>query len=140
MKRWFMKFAVSRLGIVAIPILSALIASGLAKLAALSPELAGQVDPREVAGWVWGVILAALTSYAIKEQGEGVLEIQKALNATPVIGPVKRDRYAGPVLRAEARHVIALAEGADPLQHAFGNPDKPTPPRPARKKVGWWKR
>jgi hypothetical protein len=139
MKRWFMKFAVSRLGIVAIPILSALIASGLAKLAALSPELAGQVDPREVAGWVWGVILAALTSYALKEQGDGVLEIQTALNATPVIGPVTRDRYAGEKLAGEVRKTIDVAEHADPLQQAFGNPDEPAPKRPARRKAGWWK-
>jgi hypothetical protein len=52
MKTWFMKFAVSKAGIIAVPILTAAIAAGLAKLAVLSPELAGQVDAGEVAGWV----------------------------------------------------------------------------------------
>jgi hypothetical protein len=113
MKRWFMKFAVSRLGIVAIPILTALIASGVAKLAALSPELAADVNVPEVAAWVWGVLLALVLSYVNKTQGDGVVRIQHAMDKTPVVQPVTEDRYAGPRLYAEVRRAISVAERND---------------------------
>jgi hypothetical protein len=139
MKRWFMKFAVSKTGVVAIPLLTALIASGLAKLAALSPELAAEVDPGEVAAWIWGVLLAVVLSYVNKTQGDGVVRIQHAMDVTPVVQGVTEDRYAGPRLYAEVRRAISVAERNNPLQQAFGNPDEPAPKRPARKKAGWWK-
>jgi hypothetical protein len=118
MKRWFLKFALSKAGIIMVPILSALVAGALTKIAALSPELAGQVDPREVAGWVWGILLAALSGYALKEQGDGVVKIQAALDMTPVVNHVTKDRYAGPKLYAEVRKAIAVAEhNAIPTDH-----------------------
>jgi len=110
MKRWFMKFAVSKAGIIAIPVLTALIAGGVTRLAALSPELAGQVDPAEVAGWVWGVVLALILQSVNKVQGDGVVKIQHAMDMTPVVQAVTEDRYAGPRLYAEVRRAIAVAE------------------------------
>jgi hypothetical protein len=110
MKRWFMKFAVSKLGIVAVPIITALIAAAVTKLAALSPELAADINVPEVAAWVWGVLLALVLSYVNKQQGDGVVKIQHAMDMTPVVQAVTEDRYAGPRLYAEVRRAIAVAE------------------------------
>jgi hypothetical protein len=107
-----MQFAVSKSGLVVVPLLSGVIASGLTRLAMLSPDLAGRVDPDAVAGWVWGVVLAFILQSVNKVQGDGVVKIQGALDMTPVVDAVTQDRYAGPKLYAEVRRAIAVAENA----------------------------
>lgn len=103
-----MKFAMSKAGIVVIPVLTAAIAGALSKY--VPPEYASQVKADELAGWVWGVVLALISGYALKQQGDGVVKIQAAMDMTPVVGEVSQDRYAGPKLYAEVRRAIAVAE------------------------------
>jgi hypothetical protein len=78
MKNTILAFLVSRGGSIATPIIAAGIAWIVAKLAMLSPELAGQVNQVEVAAFVWGLIVAAVNYATNGAQTDGTKAIQQA--------------------------------------------------------------
>jgi hypothetical protein len=111
MKKWFMQFAVSKSGLVLVPIFTGAITWLLARLA-LPASLAEQVPVGAVAEWCAAVVVVLVLQLVNKKQGDGVVKIQGALDMTPVVDAVTQDRYAGPKLYAEVRRAIAVAENA----------------------------
>ena len=87
MKNTILAFLVSRGGSIATPIIAAGIAWLVAKLAMLSPELAGQVNQVEVAAFVWGLIVAAVNYATNAGQTAGVEAIQTAAKEVQKAAP-----------------------------------------------------
>jgi hypothetical protein len=87
MKNTILAFLVSRGGSIATPIIAAGIAWIVAKLAMLSPELAGQVNQVEVAAFVWGLIVAAVNYATNAGQTDGTKAIQQAASEVQKAAP-----------------------------------------------------
>jgi len=96
---------VSRAGGIVTPIIAAGIAWAVSQLAALSPELASQVDQVAVTGFVWGLLMALVNAYTNRVQTAGVQAIQavakEVQNAAPAIAfgqnAVAVDGIPGPI-------------------------------------------
>jgi Zn-dependent protease with chaperone function len=100
MKKWLIKFFISRGGSILTPIIAGIVAAGVAKLAEFSPEVAGQVNQGEVTMFLWGLILAAVNLWTNQVQTDGVKRLQGALEVTP-------DGWAGPKTYVEVRKATA---------------------------------
>jgi hypothetical protein len=106
---------VSRAGGIITPIIAAGIAWGVSQLAALSPELASQVDQVAVTGFVWGLIMTLVNAYTNKAQTEGVEAIQAAAkevqNAVPQIAygqnAIAVDGIPGPITTKTVTDMLA---------------------------------
>jgi hypothetical protein len=105
MKNTILAFLVSRGGSIIAPILAALIAYAVSKLALLSPELAAQVNQTEVAAFVWGLIVAVLNYITNSAQTSGIEAIQAAAREVQQAAPavslgqraVEVDGIPGPI-------------------------------------------
>ena len=82
MKNAILKFLVSRAGGVLTPIVSGLVGAGLAKLAALDPNLASVETQTQITGFVMAIILGAINYWTNAVQTDGIKIIQKDLGVT----------------------------------------------------------
>ena len=134
MKNAILRFLMSKKGIWLTPLVATFVSFVSVSVAKWNGDLAATIDQGTLTEWLVAaigiIIMALVNGPALTKAGDGIELAQIAEGLKP-------DRVAGPKFKAKFESKIA---SSDPLQHAFGNPDKPTPPRPARKKVGWWKR
>jgi membrane associated rhomboid family serine protease len=98
-KNALLKFFVSRLGGVLTPLISGLVGAGLAKLAALDPQLASVETQAAVTGFVMAVILGAVNYWTNDVQTEGVKEIQREAGGLVV------DGVPGPKTQAKVQRI-----------------------------------
>lgn len=103
MKTALLRWLVSRAGGILTPVIAGLVGLGVARLAALSPELASSVDQVAVTGFVVTGILALVNYLTNSAQSDGVKRIQA------VVG-TKQDGVPGPVTYIEVRRAVAAAE------------------------------
>ena len=105
MKNFILSFLVSRGGGIITPIIAAIVAAGVARLAAFAPELASTIDQTAVATFVWGLILAGINAWTNSAQTSGVKRIQALVNTDT-------DGIPGPVTYTEVRRAV-LANATD---------------------------
>lgn len=99
MKAWILKFLVSKAGSVLTPIIAALVAAMVTRVAAFDAALAGTIDPTAVTGFIVAALVSVVNYATNAAQSEGVKQIQAVVNA-----PV--DGYAGPVTYTEVRRAL----------------------------------
>jgi hypothetical protein len=79
MKNAILRFLVSRAGGILTPVIAGLVGAGVAKIAALDPNLAGTIDQVAVTGFVLAAIMSALNAWTNQVQTDGVKQIQEDL-------------------------------------------------------------
>ena len=80
MKNTLLRFLVSRSGGILTPLIAAAVGAGIAKLAAFDSQLAGQVDPAAVTGFVVALIISVVNYATNRAQTDGVKRIQALVN------------------------------------------------------------
>lgn len=101
MKNAILKFLLSRLGGVLTPLVSLAIGSLIGWLASLNPQLAAQVDPVAVTGFIVTALLALVNYYTNAQSSDGVKAIQAVVGA-------KQDGVPGPVTYIEVRRATGI--------------------------------
>ena len=96
MKNAILKFLISRAGSVLTPLVSLAIGAAVGKLSSLSPELAAQVNPVAVTGFVVTTLISLANYYTNATSGDGVKAIQAMVG-------VKQDGVPGPITYVEVR-------------------------------------
>ena len=105
MKNAILKFLVSRAGGILTPIVAGLVGAGVAKLAALDPQLAGMVDQTAIVGFCIAGIMSGLNYLTNAVQTDGVKAIQSEIGATP-------DGVPGPRTQAKIQRIAAQGNPA----------------------------
>lgn len=103
MKNAVISFFVSRLGGILTPVIAGVVGIVVAKVAALSPDLANSVDQVAVTAFVVGLIVSFVNYKTNSVQTDGIKKIQALVNTTV-------DGVPGPVTYTEVRRAIALTE------------------------------
>jgi uncharacterized membrane protein YeaQ/YmgE (transglycosylase-associated protein family) len=105
MKNAILRFLVSRAGGILTPIVAGLVGAGVAKIAALDPNLAGTIDQVAVTGFVLAAIMSALNAWTNKVQADGVKQIQFDVGA-------KVDGIPGPNTQAKVQRIASRGNPA----------------------------
>ena len=96
MKDTILAFLVSRAGGIVTPVLAAIVAWGVAQLAAWDASLAARVDEAAVVGFLWAVIMSGVNAWTNRIQTDGVKRIQALVNTD-------EDGVPGPITYIEVR-------------------------------------
>lgn len=99
MKTFVLRFLLSKAGSVLSPIIAALVAASVTKVAAHDANLASLIDPAAVTGFIVAALMSVINYATNAAQSDGVKKIQAVVNA-----PV--DGYAGPVTYTEVRRAL----------------------------------
>ena len=99
MKTWILTFLLSRTGSLLTPVIAALVASAVTKVASFDAHLAGHIDPAAVTGFLVAALVSVVNYATNRAQVIGVKQIQAVINV-----PV--DGYAGPVTYTEVRRAM----------------------------------
>lgn len=100
MNNLLLRFLVSRAGGILTPLIAALVGAAAAKLSTFDPELARQVSPEAVTGFVVAAILSIVNYATNRVQTDGVKRIQALVNTD-------QDGIPGPVTYVEVRRATA---------------------------------
>jgi|GEM_PF-5484572 len=96
-----LQFFVSKAGGLLTPVIAAVVAAAVAKLAAVDANLANSVDQTAVVGFVVAFLVSAINYWTNSVQTDGVKQIQALVNA-------KQDGVPGPVTYVEVRRAIPV--------------------------------
>lgn len=109
MKDKILAFLVSKSGGFLTPIIAALVASVVARLAMVDPKLAETVDQTSLTGFIVAFIISIVNYLTNEIQVKGVKKIQALVN-TDV------DGVAGPMTYTEVRRAIATSSARKPAR------------------------
>ena len=109
MKDKILAFLVSKSGGLLTPIIAALVASVVARLAMIDPKLAESVDEVSLTGFIVAFIISIINYVTNEVNVKGVKKIQALVN-TDV------DGVAGPVTYTEVRRAIASSSAHKPAR------------------------
>ena len=109
MKDKILAFLVSKSGGLLTPIIAALVASVVARLAMIDPKLAESVDEVSLTGFIVAFIISIINYVTNEVNVKGVKKIQALVN-TDV------DGVAGPLTYTEVRRAIAVSSSRKPAR------------------------
>lgn len=107
MKNKILAFLVSKSGGILTPIIAALVASIVARLAMFDPKLAESVDQTSLVGFLVALILSAINYLTNEANASGIKKIQALVNTD-------EDGVAGPVTYTEVRRAIEIPKAKKP--------------------------
>ena len=109
MKNKILAFLVSKSGGFLTPIIAALVASIVARLAMIDPTLAESIDEVSLTGFVVAFIISIVNYFTNEKQAAGIKKIQALVNAS-------EDGVAGPKTYTEVRRAIEVPAAKKPAR------------------------
>jgi hypothetical protein len=110
MKKRIIQFLVSKSGGIITPMIAALVAWCVAKMAVTFPELASTVNQAEITAFVWGLLLAAVNLWTNKIQTDGTKSIQRLIDDSTAFPNVSVDGWVGPTMKEVVGDAISIVE------------------------------
>jgi len=101
MKKWLLRFLVSKAGGVLTPIIAGLVGSVVARIAAFDMQLAGSIEPGAVTAFIVAAVMSAVNYATNAAQTPNIKHIQAIVN-------VPQDGVFGPVTYTEVRRAIPV--------------------------------